>query len=108
VDLGSRRPVSSAGGMLKPHALFSALDAHHGKRTVGHGKAAIVSLADNKSSSHGFEEERLSPWRNGFSISTKRFALADEGTIERNEHETTFCDNASHCLFYAINGKIRI
>jgi hypothetical protein len=28
---------------------------------VGHGKAAIVSVADNESSGHGFKEERLSP-----------------------------------------------
>ena len=61
VDLGSCRLVSSAGGMLKPHALVSALCAHHGERTVGHGKAAVVSVADNESSSHGFKEERLSP-----------------------------------------------
>ena len=47
-----------------------------------HGKAAIVSVADNESSSHGFKEERLSPRRNVFSISTKRFALADERTIK--------------------------
>ena len=61
VDLGSCRPISHAGGMLKPHALFSAPNAHNGERTVGHGKAAIVSVADNESSGHGFKEERLSP-----------------------------------------------
>ena len=61
MGFSSCRLVGFAVGMLKPHALFSALHAHHGKGTVGASEAAVIGLAGNKGSSHGFEEERLSP-----------------------------------------------
>ena len=76
INLGSCRLIGFAVGMLEPCALFSALCAYHGEGIVGYSKAAVVSVADNESSSHGFE--------------------GNKGTIERNGPFPALCNNASH------------